>query len=101
LVVAWLLLRPLPWMGHVLPKSRLTFNRLHCVIFQKIELFITTAVSTSNPTYVTSLRKHNAQGNIFAYEGWSKWEKPDIAIVKLSVPITQHCYWTQELVYVI
>jgi hypothetical protein len=32
------------------PKRRLTFNRLHGVISLKIELFITTAVRTSNPT---------------------------------------------------
>jgi hypothetical protein len=30
-------------------KRRLTFNGLHGVISQKIELFITTAVRTSNP----------------------------------------------------
>jgi hypothetical protein len=29
---------------------RLTFNGLHGVIFQKIELFISIAVRTSNPT---------------------------------------------------
>jgi hypothetical protein len=36
--------------GDVPPKRRLTFNGLHGVISQKIELFITTAVRTSNPT---------------------------------------------------
>jgi hypothetical protein len=35
---------------HVPPKRRLTFNGLHGVISQKTELFITTAVRTSNPT---------------------------------------------------
>jgi hypothetical protein len=34
------------------PKCWLTFNRLHSVISQKTELFITTAVGTSNPTRV-------------------------------------------------
>jgi hypothetical protein len=34
------------WSRHVPPKRRLTFNRLHGVISQKIELFITTAVRT-------------------------------------------------------
>jgi hypothetical protein len=29
----------------------MTFNGLHGVIFQKIELFITAAVETSNPVY--------------------------------------------------
>jgi hypothetical protein len=31
--------------------SRMTFNGLHGVITQKIELFVTTGVKTSNPTY--------------------------------------------------
>jgi hypothetical protein len=35
---------------YVPPKRRLTCNGLHGVISQKIVLFITTAVSTSNPT---------------------------------------------------
>jgi hypothetical protein len=34
--------------GDVPPKRRFTFNRLHNVVSQKIELFITTAVRTSN-----------------------------------------------------
>jgi hypothetical protein len=33
--------------------SRLTFNGLHGLIYQKMELFITTAVRTSNPTCFT------------------------------------------------
>jgi hypothetical protein len=36
---------------HVLPKRRFTFNGLHGGISQKIELFITTAVRSSNPTF--------------------------------------------------
>jgi hypothetical protein len=36
--------------GDMFPKRRLTFNGLHGVISQKIVLFITTAVRTSNPT---------------------------------------------------
>jgi hypothetical protein len=32
-------------------KYRLTFNRLYGVISRKMELFITTAVRTSNPTH--------------------------------------------------
>jgi hypothetical protein len=31
-------------------KRHLTFNRLHGVIFQKVKLFITTAVRTPNPS---------------------------------------------------
>jgi hypothetical protein len=33
----------------------LTFNGLHGVIFQKVELFITTAERTSNPRLVDSI----------------------------------------------
>jgi hypothetical protein len=36
---------------HVLPKRRLAFNGLHGIISQKMELFITTAVRTSNPAF--------------------------------------------------
>jgi hypothetical protein len=37
-------------LRYVPPKRRLTFNGLHGVITQEIELFITTGVRTSNPT---------------------------------------------------
>jgi hypothetical protein len=37
-------------MWYVSPKRRLTFNGLHSVISQKIVLFMTTAVRTSNPS---------------------------------------------------
>jgi hypothetical protein len=47
--LAWLILRPWRWRRHVLPKRRLTFSGLYGVIYQKIELFIATAVRTSNP----------------------------------------------------
>jgi hypothetical protein len=40
------------WMRHVPPKRRLTYNGLHGVVYQKTELFITTAVGTSDPTQV-------------------------------------------------
>jgi hypothetical protein len=36
--------------AYVPPKRRLTFNGVYGVIPQKTELFITTAVGTSNPT---------------------------------------------------
>jgi hypothetical protein len=49
------LLRPWRWRRHFPPKCRLTFNWLHGVISQKIELFITTAVRTSNPTSAGTL----------------------------------------------
>jgi hypothetical protein len=37
------------WRRHVAPKRRLTLNGLRDVISQKMVLFITTAVRTSNP----------------------------------------------------
>jgi hypothetical protein len=44
-----LFLRPWRWRRYVPPKRRLTLNGLHNVISQKLLLFITTAVKTSNP----------------------------------------------------
>jgi hypothetical protein len=38
------------WRRHVPPKHRLTSKALHGVISQRIELFISTATRTSNPT---------------------------------------------------
>jgi hypothetical protein len=45
-----LFFRPWRWRRYVPPKRRLTLNGLHGVISQKMALFITTAVITSNPT---------------------------------------------------
>jgi hypothetical protein len=39
------------WRRYVPPKRQLQLNRLHGVISQKITLFITTTVETSNPTW--------------------------------------------------
>jgi hypothetical protein len=50
LVLAELFLRPLRWRRYVPPKRRLQLNRLHGVISQKMILFMTSAVETSNPT---------------------------------------------------
>jgi hypothetical protein len=47
--LAWLL-RPWRRRRHVPQKRRSTFSGLHILAFLKIELFITTAVRTSNPT---------------------------------------------------
>jgi hypothetical protein len=47
---AWLILRLRRWRRYVPLKYRLTFNGLHGVITQKVELIITTAVTTSDPT---------------------------------------------------
>jgi hypothetical protein len=50
LFLFWLILWPWWWRRHVPPKWWLTFNRLQGVISQKIQLYITAAVRTSNPT---------------------------------------------------
>jgi hypothetical protein len=50
--LARLIFRPWRWRQYVPPKRRLTFNGLHGVMSQKIVLFITTAVITSNPTCI-------------------------------------------------
>jgi hypothetical protein len=43
------------FLPHVPPKRRLTFNELHGVISQEIELFITTAEGTSDLTFENGL----------------------------------------------
>jgi hypothetical protein len=43
-----LFLRPWRWKQYVPPKRRLKLNGLHCVISQKMILFLPTAVKTSN-----------------------------------------------------
>jgi hypothetical protein len=48
---AWLILRSSRWRRRIPPNNQLTFNGLHGVISQKIELFIATAVRASNPIY--------------------------------------------------
>jgi hypothetical protein len=49
---AWLILWPWWWRQYVPQKHKLTFNRLHGIISQKILLFIATAVRNSNPTHL-------------------------------------------------
>jgi hypothetical protein len=44
-------------MKQVPPKRQMIFNRLHGVVSQKTELFITTAVRTSNPIYLLYVQK--------------------------------------------
>jgi hypothetical protein len=48
--LVWLILGPCRWRRHVPPKRWLTFKGLHGVISQEVELYITTAVRTSNST---------------------------------------------------
>jgi hypothetical protein len=46
------------------PKRRLTFNGLHGVIAQKIQIFITTGVRTSNPTKSKLVRTQRNKSEI-------------------------------------
>jgi hypothetical protein len=48
--LGWLILRFWTCRRHVPPKRRFSFNGPHGVMARKTELFITTAVRTSNPT---------------------------------------------------
>jgi hypothetical protein len=54
--LAWLIFRPRRWRRHFPPERALTFNGLCGVISQKIEMFITTAVRTSNPDSYTVIK---------------------------------------------
>jgi hypothetical protein len=48
--LVWLTLRPWRWKWRVSVKCQLTFNGLHHIISQNTEIFIPTAVKTSNST---------------------------------------------------
>jgi hypothetical protein len=48
-LVCWTILLPWRWRRYVSPKHRVQLDGLHGVISQKMILFITTAVKTSNP----------------------------------------------------
>jgi hypothetical protein len=48
--LAWISVQFSRRKWRVPPKHQLTFNRLHGIIFQKIDLFITKVVTTSNPS---------------------------------------------------
>jgi hypothetical protein len=50
--LAWLVLQHWRRKRHVSPKGRLIFNGIHCAISQTTRFFITTAVRTSNPTFL-------------------------------------------------
>jgi hypothetical protein len=52
LLVCWTILRPWRWRRYDPPKRRVQLYGLHGVISQKMILFITTAVKTSNPTRI-------------------------------------------------
>jgi hypothetical protein len=55
--LAWLILRPRRWRRYVPLKRQFTFSGLQGSISQKIEIFITTAVRTLNPTCVLSFQE--------------------------------------------
>jgi hypothetical protein len=48
--LAWPLLWPWIWKWRVPPEQQLDFNGIHSIVSQKIDLFITTAMRTWNPT---------------------------------------------------
>jgi hypothetical protein len=60
LILAQLLFRSWRCRRYFLPKHRLTLNGLHGVISQKMALFKTTAVRTSNPTDTYTFSKSKA-----------------------------------------
>jgi hypothetical protein len=55
-LLPWLILWLWKRRQHVPLKCRPTFDRLHGTIYQKTELFITTTVRTSNPTWKYYIR---------------------------------------------
>jgi hypothetical protein len=61
--LVWLILRHWSSRRHVPLKRRLTFNGTHGVISQKIEIFLTTAVRTLNPTEL----RHWTQQYVYMY----------------------------------
>jgi hypothetical protein len=48
--LAWFILRPWRWRRHISPKCLLTFNGLHCVVTQKIELIARVQSQVRNQT---------------------------------------------------
>jgi hypothetical protein len=76
--LAQLILRPWGWRRYVRTKRRLTFNGLHGVISQKIVLFITTAVRTSNPTNV-----YSSAGSLQSDILYSHWNELHTSVVLL------------------
>jgi hypothetical protein len=70
----WNFLRPWRWRQYVPPKRRLHLNRLHAVTSQKMILFITTAVKTSNPT---SIKLYGVtSGRVGPSDNTCIWELP-------------------------
>jgi hypothetical protein len=82
LLTCWFLLklflRPWSWRRYIPSKRRLQLNRLHSIISQKMILFITTAVKTSNPTKTVFVLWH--------IHPWLKSMK-DLCNVKKLYPI--------------
>jgi hypothetical protein len=66
------LIRPWRWRRYVPPKRRLTFNRLHGVISQKTELFITTGVRTTN-TAMEGMGMIKFSQGVFIWHSTSLW----------------------------
>jgi hypothetical protein len=70
-------------MRHGPPKRRVTFNGLHGILFQKIELFIITAERTSNPT------------GICVNLGWYQERSVEFVLTYKSVEVTTEEHMTQ------
>jgi hypothetical protein len=61
LLLALRTLQPRIYKRHVRPKCQLTFNGLHSVVSQKIELFVTTAMETSNSIFFSNTLKDKSE----------------------------------------
>jgi hypothetical protein len=73
MLVKWLIIQPCRWRRHVPSKDPSTLNGLQCIVSQKTELFIATAVRISTPKrplnilvrYRNQLRRYAARAGRF------------------------------------
>jgi hypothetical protein len=69
LFLAWLILQPWRWRWHIPPKHQLTFNGLHGVITQKLELFrYFKSVCQINtvPTFISNKSKYQFRNTVLS-----------------------------------
>jgi hypothetical protein len=69
----WLNLIHWRWRQHVTPKCRLTFSGIQGFVSQKIGLFITTALRTSNPTKSKTFYCVGLQPDYWHRNGSNRW----------------------------
>jgi hypothetical protein len=91
LLACWFLqklfLLPWRWRRYVPPKRRLQLNRLHGVTSQKMILFITTAVKTSNPT------------RMYLFRDWKiKLKQAVLIMVMITLSYSRNSCWRTSLV---